>query len=173
MINWSYGNKILIIDSEIDELIDSIMVVREPNSIVVDKNKKLWVLSSGGFMNEEVPALTRINSENHQIEKVFHFPDISLNPSRLTINGGRDSLYYLNNGIYQMEIEDDFLPEEPLINANGRAFYGLDIHPEKPIIFVGDALDFNQNGIVWVYTINGTEINHFTSGINPSSFCFK
>ncbi|HRN42736.1 MAG TPA: hypothetical protein PK649_11780, partial [Vicingus sp.] len=54
------NNNILIINTITDVLIDSIKVGISPNSLVIDKNKKLWVMCSGGF-NEENARLMQIN----------------------------------------------------------------------------------------------------------------
>ena len=39
--NWSGGNKVLVINGNIDQIIHTINVVKEPNSIVLDKNNKI------------------------------------------------------------------------------------------------------------------------------------
>ena len=173
VLNWSFGNKVLVIDTESDELTDTITVTKEPNSIVVDKNKNIWVLSSGGFMNDEIPALISINSTTHSITHFFEFAEIDLNPTHLSINGGGDTLYFLNDGVYKMKIDNIELPSVPVIYSNDKQLYSLKVHPERPLIFISDAIDFNQDGIVWVYNTLGAEIDHFKAGINPSGFYFK
>jgi len=72
--NWSKlnqqknNNQISVIDIDQLEVLDSIEVTKEPNSMVVDKNEKLWVLCSGGYSNTETPALYRINPVNDLVE---------------------------------------------------------------------------------------------------------
>jgi len=46
---WSYDNKILVIDTNIDQLIDSVEVFMQPNRTVIDKFNKIWALTDGGF----------------------------------------------------------------------------------------------------------------------------
>ncbi len=186
--SWSYDNKILKIEVTTDKLIDSLDVGKQPNSIIIDKNNKLWVLSDGGFAGssygQENAKLTQINPENFSIEKTFIFDDINISPFDLCTNKNKDSLFFVygnwsatqniqNSGIYCMSIDDNNLPANPLIPSNGANFYSLDINPYTNNVYVGDAIDFNQNGIVYIFTTKGEAVDTFKTGIIPGAFCFK
>ena len=176
--NWSNffvpanNNTIQIIDAVTDQVTDSIVVSKEPNSMVLDKNNKIWVLCSGGFMNEEVPALYRIDPVSLSIEKKFDFPDISTSPVKLSLNGSGDTLYYLNTGAYKMSISSASLPDAPFIFDQNIFFYSLGVDPQNGMTLLSDAVDFNQKGVVYRYTKGGQQYDHLPSGIVPSAFCY-
>jgi hypothetical protein len=184
---WSYDNQILIIDSRTNRLADSISVAKQPNSMVLDKNNKLWVLSDGGFpgsrYGQELAALTRIDAQSRKVEEIFTFQDSLASPNSLVMNPGHDSLYFLYNswaggqlagaGLYVMPITETKLPDEPLIEQNNRLFYALGVDPSSGNIYLSDAIDFVQRGEILVYTPKGIKIDHFRAGIIPTSFCFK
>lgn len=67
----------MIIDTETDVLIDSIQVGIEPNSMVVDRDQNIWVLCSGGYDNEEMPSLWKVNPQNKSVIKKNELNDIS------------------------------------------------------------------------------------------------
>ena len=48
--NWVGGNEVMVIDNTTDEVVDSIEVGIEPESMVFDRNNMLWVLCNGGWM---------------------------------------------------------------------------------------------------------------------------
>jgi len=105
-------------------------------------------------------------------EKVFTFTDINDVPSRLAINSGGDTLYFLNNGVFQMPVTSSAIPEIAFIPSAG-LFYGLGIDPVNGNIFVSDAVDFVQNG--WVYRYDqttGALLNSYSVETIPGSFCF-
>jgi hypothetical protein len=52
-------------------------------------------------------------------------------------------------------------------------FYSLAIDPENSEIYVGDAIDHSQNGIVHRYSSVGMLIDEFKVGISPGNFAFK
>ncbi|MDP1623806.1 MAG: hypothetical protein Q8M08_15880 [Bacteroidales bacterium] len=163
---------ILVIDTETDAIIDSIQSGKEPIGIVIDKKEKVWVLCSGGYDNFEAPSLMRINPELRIVEKVFTFPDPKQIPSRLCMNPTGDTMYYLKGGVYQMPVTSNALPAQPLINPDGRLFYGLNIHPVTGRIYVSDAKDYVQNGAAYQYTVTGNLVKQYTTGRIPGSFCF-
>lgn len=165
------NNNILIINTFTDVLVDSIKVGISPNSLVLDKNNQLWVLCSGGF-NEENARLIQINPADRSLVQSFTFSNINHSPGSLTINGSKDNLYFINNSVYQMSITSSNLPSTPIVTNSGNLFYGLGIDPTNNDIYVADAIDYVQNGIVFRYSASGSLIHQFTSGIIPGSFWF-
>jgi hypothetical protein len=174
---WSYDNQILVLDTLTDRIIDSITVTKQPNSLGLDCFNKLWVLSDGGFLGsgygQETAALTRIDAETRSVEMLLSFPSPGDSPVDLVMNGTRDTLYFLNNGIYCMSVYDQQLPDEPYIRIRNEDFYSLAVDPGNSAIYAGDAIDYQQNGLVYRFRPDGELIDSFLVGINPGSFCFK
>jgi hypothetical protein len=176
--NWSNyyvpaeNNTIQVIDTETDQLIDSLVLTKEPNSMVVDKNDKLWVLCSGGYFGDEYPALFRINPDPLSVEQKFTFPDENTNPGNLSINSTGDTLYYLLNDVFQMSVEASNLPGQPIIEQGNKSFYKLSADPFSSMIYTSDAIDFQQSGYVYTYKRNGEFVKEIQAGIIPGNFCF-
>lgn len=184
--NWSKQNTIQRIDLSSDALVDSLVVGKQPNSMVLDKNNKLWVLSDGGLASlpggKEKARLTRIDPSSFVIEKEYVFPDLNSAPTRLCLNSSKDSLFFLNGswgssitngGVYKMSITSEALPGVPFIPEDGKLFYALGVDPNDGDIYVSDAIDYLQPGWVYRYAINGSLIDSFKTDIIPASFCFK
>ncbi len=167
------SDKIYIINTIDDIIIDSIKVGYSPGYIREDKNGKLWVLCAGNPSKKNNASLHRINPATNAVEQTFSFPSIDDSPWRLKSNGSNDTLFYLNNGVYQFPISAAALPLTPLITQGQNNFYGLGIDPKNGTIYVSDALDFVQKGIVYRYMPNGTFINTFKAGIIPGDIYFK
>ncbi|MBN2638275.1 MAG: YncE family protein [Bacteroidales bacterium] len=185
--SWSYDDKVMVIDTQTDEVIDSITVAKQPNSMVLDKNNKLWVLSDGGWSGspygQAMPALTRIDPATREVEQVLDFSDINASPDHLSLNAAGDTLFYLytsysagsliNPGVYAMPVNSTSLPTIPVVSSGTHSFYGLGINPHNSHIYVSDALDYQQNGKVLIYLPDGEISDSLTAGIIPGSFCFK
>jgi glutamine cyclotransferase len=177
---WSYDNKILVIDTNTDQLKDSIEVFKQPNSMVLDKNNKLWVMTDGGFNGSaygyEQPGLLKIDAETREIERTYRFP-LGDHPIKMCVNPSGDSIYYINRHVWRMSVTDKKLPEIPFISSENTntygGFYSLGIDPSTNEIYVGDALDHKQNGYVRRYSRAGNLIDKFKVGISPGNFAFK
>ncbi len=177
--NWSgynqtsVNNKIMVINTQADILVDSLVVGIEPNSMIVDKDGALWVLCSGGYMNNEKASLWKINAVNMKIIRQFTFENILQSPDNLCINSSGDSLFFINNGVYNMSVYDLQLPDVEIVKADGSNFYSLGIDPETSEIYVSDAKDYTQNGVIYRYARNGKFISSFEVGIIPGCFTFN
>jgi len=165
--------KLLVIDTKTNQVIDSITTGKEPISMVMDRFSRIWVLCTGGYDHFEVPSLLMINPETRMIEKTIVFPNSATTPSRLCMNTRKDSLYFLNGGIYRMSIYDVSIPAMPFIAGDHRVLYGLEIDPETGDIFVSDAIDYVQDGFIYRYKRkDGSFVTKYRAGRIPASFCF-
>lgn len=183
--SWSFNNKIYKIDTRTDKVVGSLTVTKQPNSMVLDRDGKIWVLSDGGYVGSpyvpEIASLTVIDAGTFSVEKQMDFANIELSPSELAINGSGDTIYYISggwgsngptNGIHRMSIEDRELPTVPFIAENGALFYALGIDPVTSEIYVSDAIDYVQRGTVIRFDATGTEKSRFKVDIIPGAFCF-
>jgi YVTN family beta-propeller protein len=171
--NWSGGNEIIIVNTQTNKVSDSIIVAKEPESMAIDKNGKLWVLCTGGYQNKDFPELIRINTYTNEIEKRFVFPDKFAFPSNLQINGQKDLLFWLDSGVKKMSIGAIELPVMVFIPQKRNYFYKMGVDPVSGEVFVTDARDFQHNGLVFRYNSLGSVIDSVVSDIIPGSLCFK
>ncbi len=97
--HWAGGSSIVVTDLGSGETIRSVTVGLEPESMVLDKNGRLWVLCTGGWMGEEIPRIVAINTATYEKEAEFFFRTADDNPSSLTVNASGDTLFYLDVGV--------------------------------------------------------------------------
>lgn len=176
--SWSNGKEILLINTRTDALVGSLEVGAQPQSMAFDSNGKLWVLCDGGYEGNpffyEKPQLMRIDTRTMEIEKVFFF-NLETSPTELSIHN--DTLWFINRHIYCQSIYDSQLPDKPFISSpypdDYGGFYALGIDPVTSHIFVADAIDHQQNGIVFEYNGYGELLNSYQVGVNPGHFWFK
>ncbi len=167
------SKSLYIINPLSDIIIDSIQIGYGANSIQLDRYNRLWVLANGNAQNNELASLSQINTASDSVIQTIPFNAISEQPWRLKINGSADTLYYLNNGVYALPINATQLNKQAVIPENSRLFYGLGIDPFSNIIYVSDAIDYVQKGIIYRFHSNGQLINSFRAGIIPNDFYFK
>lgn len=182
---WSYSNKLLVVDTKNDVLCDSIILTSwQPKSMKLDKNGKLWVITDGGYSSggesfkDELPHLYRINAKTREIEidQVLEADEANV---QIALNGNADVVYIINNDIYRMSVTDGKMPSAPFISApvdeNGKRhkLYGIGVDPKNDDIYVADAVDYRQAGIVYRYSSVGTLLDQFKVGINPNGFAFS
>lgn len=165
------NNVVLKIDLLQGLVTDSLVLTKEPNSLLLDGNGDLWALCSGGFMMDEAPALYRIELDNFSVEQTYTFVQGSDYPTMLRYASGQ--LFYLNNGsIWKMQVSDTDLPQAPLYTG-GSYLYNLGIQPGGDHIVVTDAGDFSSPGQVKVLDENGQALFDFEAGVVPSRVVFN
>lgn len=177
---WSYDNQVLVIDSQRDRVVDSIEVLKQPNSMVLDKNHALWVLCDGGSegssFGHETAGLMKIAAGSAEAELVLSF-EAGDQPRDLKINGPGDTLYYINGHVYRYAIngysEPELVVESPYGGSKFNGFYGLDVDPSSSELYVADAIDFVQRGRVFRFSPEGMPVDTIITGIAPGDFCFN
>ncbi len=173
---WSYQNRILKIDTETDAVVGQLEVGIQPAAMVLDRYGKLWVYTDGGYggspYGHEAPALCRIDAETFTLEKRFGFRR-SDRPGDLAINGPGDRLYWLDEGVWCMETTAERLPLRPILPGSGTLYYSLTVDPVRGDLYVADAIDYQQQGIVYRYSADGEPLDRFQAGTTPGFFCWK
>jgi hypothetical protein len=171
--HWVGGNEIIVVNTLLDQVIDSITVGKEPESMVLDKNNKLWVLCNGGWARENFAELIRINTENNEIEQTFIFPAITDSPSCLQIDGQGETLYFIKNGVQKMDIGASSLPSQAFIPESEQYFYKIGINPDNGDVFITDAADYQQKGSIMRYNKDGALLITQKADIIPAFLYFK
>ena len=173
---WSYQNRILKIDTRTDTVVDELTVGIQPTSLVLDRNGKMWTITDGGYEGSpygyEAPSLYRIDAETFTIEKCFKFK-LGDAPSEVQINGTGDKIYWLNDDVWEMDVEAERLPVRPFLEYQETIYYGLTIDPQSGDVYVADAIDYQQQGKVYRFDKDGVLLDEFYVGIIPGAFCWK
>ena len=166
--NWVY-----VLDIDTASWVDSISVAPNPSAIVEDMNQQIWVLCSGQESPAVLGGLFRIDPMERRVTKQLYFTDMNIGGwPRLEANEAGDTLYYLKNDLFQFPIAETGLPVEPLVKAEGQNWYGLGIRPSDGTILLGDAVDYQQKGVVYHFRQDGSLINSFAAGVIPNGFAF-
>jgi len=173
---WSNDNKVLVVDTKTDLIIDSILVAPQPRSMIKDKFGKIWVIADGSFNGENggrnQPVLQKFDASTHIIESTFYLPSNS-SPSNITINGALDTLYYFGSDVWRISVIDNQLPSLPFVVGNGTIIYDIAVDPLNSDLYVADAIDYVQPGVIYRYAANAAPIDTFRVGVIPGSLCFK
>ena len=173
---WSYDDKVLVINSKTDEIVSRITVLKQPRRMVLDCNRKLWVICDGGVANSNycgTAGLVKIDVDTRSVEQTFEFPQGDL-PTSISINACGDTIYYANNHIYRFQVNSQSVTDDVFVdNAGGRCYYGVGVDPYNSDVYVADAVDYMQSGMVYRYNAQGAELDKFNVGIIPNGFCFK
>lgn len=177
---WSFDKQVLVIDSELNMVVDSIEVLKQPNSMVLDRHHSLWVLCDGGAEGSpygfEAGGLLKIGAGSKEAEIILSFPP-GESPRDLKVNGAGDTLFYINKDVYRFAIngrtEPELLIESPYEGSMMSGYYGLDVDPLSSEIYVADAIDFVQRGMVYRFSPEGVAVDTFRTGIAPGGFCFN
>jgi YVTN family beta-propeller protein len=172
---WSGDNTVLVIDTDKDQIVAEIATGDQPCGIVLDKFNKIWVLcqSQPGNISSGNARLVRIDPASNVIDMNLPFPS-GAKPVKLTIDGTGEYLFYLlSSGICRMAVTENHLPGQTFISMTAKLLYGLGIDPVNGNIYVSDALDYQQSGVISRFSGSGKLLDSFKAGIIPGRFCFR
>ncbi|MDB2462791.1 YncE family protein, partial [Algibacter sp.] len=126
---FGYGNKVDVINTNTDELEESVTVGSSPNSFQLDSNNDLWVLSSEN--------LIEIDSNTNEILRTLEFDESITSPTNLNIENN-NFYFYAGGSVYkQDEGETSITASAVLSDLN---FYSMVV--KNGILYGLDAKDF-------------------------------
>lgn len=177
---FGQNNKLSVIDTNSDSVVEVLEVGDVPNSLQVIEND-LWVLNGGNPSwapgGETDGSLVKIDLGSLKVVQEFDFGEVS--PSHLEYDQGQ--LYYTvsmtdwdtfetESHVFTMHLDSTELPTESVFSTE-RAFYGAAI--KDGLYFGGDAKDYASDGSVVIYDLsNGEQIQELQVGITPNGFYF-
>ena len=166
------SHQVWVIDVNTDQVVHKFNTHEQPQHIEKDRDGMLWVSCSGG-LSEGVAALYKINPNSLQVENILSPLDTIKKLSEIEMNANGDEILYLSSGdLFRVGIQDTILPDIPLVNGNDALFYGLAVDDRTDEIYVIDAIDFLQRGVIFRYNQQGTQLSFFKGGIIPGDLLF-
>ena len=157
-------NSLYKIDVATDAITSVLVLDFEVNSFKIYSQSRIWLAGSKNDMG----IVECMNPQSREIEYSYNF--VGENPSELYVSESGSDVYFLSNGVWHINEFTDEIISVPIIPANERLFYGLSVHQEK--IYIADAINYVQQGTVWVYDLQATLLQEFKVGIIPSEFYF-
>ncbi len=168
---YNFNTSVILIDATSDTVTDIIKVADAPNSLQLDAEGNLWVLSGGkpAYTEDETAGqLNKIDTANSTVTETFAFASTE-HPGYLSYEDG--SLYYTVAGsIFKMDASSTALPTEAIIT--GTSFYDMTVKDGK--LYGANAKDFASNGAVEIYGLSDNSlVTTKEVGINPGSIYFN
>jgi len=200
--NWSYYytdadshksyKTVQVVDLNNDVKVADIEVGKEPNTMVVDKNRHVWVLCEGRSWDEEYDEQGLPYGENPTLWEID--PVLKNAVCRLELKGpyedddeikgvatalkanlAGDKFYLIyNNEVRRFDLSTMSLSDNFRITPEPEGlFYNMAVDPNTGDIYVTDAKNYMVNGTVYRYSEDGLLLASFEAGLIPSAMLFK
>lgn len=158
-----------------DGNLDSIAVGSNPIDWTYnDRDNQLYVFCQGESGTDPA-ALFTINTitAGREAEKEIAGGEGSFSKLAYDRSGER-VLFSLDTGIHSYDLTSDEISSDPLVSSDQIQFlYALAVDPVSGEIYIGDALDFNQRGDIYIFDSSGTPVASGKAGVGPNNFYFN
>lgn len=163
------SNKVYGIDTDTDQLKDSIAVGEKPESIIKDKNGVLWILCKGDESKNESAKLVSLRIEEADITVLGI--DVAGVPTSLAYDEKNNSVYFLSDKVWVLRINEGGQPETWLEIPNA-VFYAVGVNPRSGDVYLSDTRDFVSRSTIYRYSREGALLDEFSAGIIAGDFFF-
>lgn len=149
---------------------DSMVLSPQPQAMVQDADGKLWVLCSG-VLGTKKGMIWRIDPETG--ESLFNQElNVAAFVNHMDIDKDGRSLFYVEQDLYKMSIEDTILPSEPWYDLNMTAPYAMRVDKESGDVYVADGKDFLSKCRLIRIDVDAKKIDEFETGILTGDLLF-
>jgi DNA-binding beta-propeller fold protein YncE len=166
------SSQLLVINTLNDSLESSISTAKSPLSLAVDQHNKIWVACSGGI-DQDQPALMRIDPNTLNIELDLRIADVSKSINELAISPDGGTLYYLMEDVFKMGVVSNSLPASPWHSRPFTNYYAMAVDPNNGEVYLSDAIDYQQDGVIYRLDENANPLHQFKAGLIPGFFYFE
>jgi DNA-binding beta-propeller fold protein YncE len=166
------STSVYVIDTNTDTLVETLEVGNNPMNILAGQNGWIHVFCLGDAFSDPVirPSIHSINSSDRSETRFKKIPNLPVAyQSRLRFSPDEETLYLLYGNVYEIDnLESGLsLTSIPLIEADARSLYGLEIDPQSGNLFITDAVDYNSQGMIYEYRPNAVVQDSFPAGVIP------
>lgn len=186
--NWSKyydttldNNTVMVVDAERDIKVSEIVVGKEPNGMVVDRDGKVWVLCEGAFWamelgledseDPEYPTLWKIDPLTKKATCEITFDTTA---TCLAIDPQGAYMYcFVNGDVRRISVSTSSIDDTFCIPSEGRIFYKMSVNPYNGDLYLTDAKNYSVNGEAFRYSADGVLLSSFKVGICPGFMLFK
>ncbi len=156
-------------DSESLQVIEFLHLNAVPNSMVIVEDQ-LYVLCGGNF-GQELCRLFQIDLNAKTIVDSRVLGTLGQRAGSLFDSGAE--LWYIQQHVYKQDYDLATEPVQAVAAVEGQTLYGLAVDPERQRLYVADAIDYVQSGVVQTYDYQSmAPIDTLRVGVIPSRFLF-
>lgn len=174
---WSTDNTISVIDLNTNAVVETITVGDRPADIAVDATGDIWVLCSGETVYDENWNVigdtdAKLIAIDGTTLDVVGTETVGVNgdhPRLLEIGADGSTIYYVNENVYALNMNDGELPGDIFLTGN---FNSMDVRSNGEMWFTS-VTDFVSASNVYRYTSDATLKNTYTAGIGANGVYFK
>lgn len=169
---YGQGNSLTVINSVTNTVTTNFVVGDVPSALVKD-NGTLYVLCNGRpsyAAPETAGKIVKVNLSNNTITSTLSFADLT-HPGFMDINNNK--IYYtINSDVYTTATTATALATTKAFTATKvSSLYGFAVKNDN--IYIADAINYEDPGSVYIYSLTGTVTKEFTAGISPNGFYFN
>ena len=175
VMNSSYGSpagSVTVIDVNNDSVLDQIPVGNNPQFGAVDAMGRLHVVCTGNYGYGSPPVWGKIYIINTTTHEVITTMEIGGSPTKIAIHPNGTAYLCDGFGLGFMaynSIDLSIVHSASGLWASGGSFIHFD---ENGKLYLGDSVDWINNGKVYIYSENEELLHILTVGVNPQDAGF-
>ncbi len=172
-------NTVSVVDLSDNTVVKTISVKDCPRDMVMDKDGAIWVYCGGvPEYSSDWQVIGIINSGISRIAADYSVQSFDIGKKstsgikNIAINKEGTTIYYVTDGVYQLDYKDVSLPASKFITPENKP-YSIDINPSNGDVYLCEIADYVSPGSVVVYSKEGDKMDNYTVGVTPSACLFQ